>query len=734
MAINMQGAWSISVKAKNADFPQRFVVTGAAVGNGAHPGNPGAPAVYVSGAAWSVQVQNNPGDGWVNSDEQIKFPTVNLGQVQFDIQSNDAGSDQDFDDLVLTCSTPRTESDFVVYGHVSHYEPRCIFNPCRRRWPLVIDHAVALSEALKYRYLRDIIERVYPERLIERIPPRGPIPDPPEPFVPLVLSDEPGGALPQRQLIATKLAASQGEDAQREVMSTRMLQTSSIASSLSTARTVGLDKVSIARLTDKLRPLCQSGPLAGVVLRFQEYDRTGAELAGGAYTGDGAREDLGVCATDRNGNYVFRFARSLAQRFAEADVDTPVGADEVVESAPDVIAQVLDPMAPGGVRWESAPYWNVPNLKRIDICVPGYRPTHACQGGSAIQALGNIFIGPPQAGPPPPGEPQGFGVRIGASNTLTYEGRITARNLMGPQTRCAAWAGTVDLFACFIDHPQVTHYTIRWRLLGASSWSFYQQGYIHPQVAKLGLPGYMGDPVGPFPTPLHVDGGALVSTPAYLNIESDNTWVLTHRDRKAQIPTWLFVPVAGSVQFWIEGYNASGNQVPGAEDSVTLYVDNHGPRLDIPSVEMDDAVGNPQLGGDCALFTVPDSNPAQPLRVRFRADDVEGQLASWGLSVRKGNVGDMTISAVSGPIAGAYVHADDLMCSLFHGTSDETGADADAYVVSEVAPASGGWLLPGQPFCTFAVKVGCSTRITDGYSTGASYGPTEYLLGIQAQS
>jgi hypothetical protein len=735
MAINLQGSWSISVKAKNAQFPQRFVVTGAATGNGAHPGNPGSAAVYVTGAAWSIQVQNDPGGGWVNSDEQIKFPAVNLGQVQFDIQSNDAGNDQDFDDLVLTCSTPRSENEFIVYGHVSHYDPHCMFNPCRTRWPWVIDHPFALAEALKVRAVREVIERIYPERLRDRLPQPGPVPDPP-PFRPLVLSDEPGGALPPRQAIATKYAigGDVAEEGTREVVSTRMLQGRAVSSaSAAKVGSAAAERIAIASLLDKLRPRCQSGPLAGVVLRFQEYDRTGAELAGAPYAGDGAREDLGVCATDRNGNYVFRFSRTLAQRFEEADIDAPVGSDEVVESAPDLIVQVLDPMAPGGVRWESAPYWNVPPLKRIDVCVPGFRPTTACQGGSAIQAIGNIFIGPPPFGPPPFGQPRGYGVRVGASNTLTQEGRITARNQLGPQTRCAAWTGSLDLFACFIDHPEVTRYTLRYRLLGASAWTFYQQSYIHPKVAKLGIPGYQGDAVGPFPTPLHVDGGPAVPAPAYLNIESDNDFVLTHRDRKAQIYTWLYVPVAGSVQFWIEGYDAAGNQVAGAEDSVTLYVDNDPPRLDIASVEMDDALGNPQLGGDCALFTVPDTNVAQPLRVRFRADDLEGSLESWGLSVRKGNVGNVALTAVSGPISGAYVHADDVLCSVFHGTSDEGSADAAAYVVAEVAPQTGGWLLPNQPFCTFAVNVGCSTRVTDGYNSGASYGPTMYLLGIQVQ-
>ena len=56
-------------------------------------------------------------------------------------------------------------------------------------------------------------------------------------------------------------------------------------------------------------------------------DRTVTELGGGAYTGEGDRELLGEVATDRNGNYLFHFGRTLAQFLAEADVDLATGQD-----------------------------------------------------------------------------------------------------------------------------------------------------------------------------------------------------------------------------------------------------------------------------------------------------------------------------------------------------------------------------------------------------------------------
>ena len=60
MAITMQGAWTVSVKSKNAAFAQRFIVT--------RPGNPdiivdGVPgnSVFVSVPQWSINVQSRAG-------------------------------------------------------------------------------------------------------------------------------------------------------------------------------------------------------------------------------------------------------------------------------------------------------------------------------------------------------------------------------------------------------------------------------------------------------------------------------------------------------------------------------------------------------------------------------------------------------------------------------------------------------------------------------------------------
>jgi len=60
--------------------------------------------------------------------------------------------------------------------------------------------------------------------------------------------------------------------------------------------------------------------------------------------------------------------------------------------------------------------------------------------------------------------------------------------------------------------------------------------------------------------------------------------VFTHRDRKAVITSSIYAPTFGSVQFRIEGYNAAGAKVAGADDSVTLYIDNVAPDFGIDDV------------------------------------------------------------------------------------------------------------------------------------------------------
>lgn len=733
MPINMQGAWTVSVRSKEpGSRPQRFTIQGAATGNGTYVGDTTTPPVSVTGDAWAITIENNPGPGFVTSFDQITFPTRTGGNYRFDIQANDDDVDPVFDDLILTCSTPITIFDYIIYGNTSHYSAGCIFNPCYP-WYLVIDTPAAFARAVLNPTLRTAIAAVYPDRV--KVRPHVPLPDPP-PFQKIVVPLRDQFAIPtQVEQVFSMAAAPATKGAQRSAAATTApsIVSSSITSLAVSKPAVTFDRVAVSGITDHLFARCQTGPLPGRVLRFQEYDRTGEELAGGAYTGTGARETLGTCTTDRHGNYIFRFQRTVPQYVHEATVDVASGENLFTQILPDVIVQVLDPMRPGGFCYESAPFWNIPFFEQVNICVPdecaGRLPT-SCQGHHAIQAIGNIFVGDPGPFNPPDLTAQ----RKGFNNFLNLEGRITAKNTLPdtPPARCAAWFGLLDFFACFLDHPEVKYYTIRFRPHGTSGWNFFTEDYIHPQIAKIGILGYSGDPVGPLPgVNLQIDGGPAQLAPAYLNIENDPAWVFTHRDRKAVITSSKYAATFGSVDFRIEGYTAAGARVAAADDTITLYIDNVPPDFNIDDVSMQG-----QDGGDCALFNLNGQvNP--PLTVRFHALQAEGQMNEYNLSIRKGNTGGFTIVGSGGLLTGSYAHGDDLLCSSFHGTPDDLAhlEDGAGHVTSQITagPPNNRWLDPGQPFCTFAINLECSVRKTNGYNDAVySAGTRQYLLGIQA--
>src|SRR6185295_8321132 len=117
----------------------------------------------------------------------------------------------------------------------------------------------------------------------------------------------------------------------------------------------------LAKIADRIKlfPRCKVEAAPGLLLRFQEYDRTDAEKAGGSYTGTGSREDLGLAATDELGNYIFRFSRSPLDLASEA-LDVASGETLATQIFPDVIVQALGSNL--DVEFQTAPYYNIPNL------------------------------------------------------------------------------------------------------------------------------------------------------------------------------------------------------------------------------------------------------------------------------------------------------------------------------------------------------------------------------------
>lgn len=742
MSIKMQGMWLVKVKSKNAAFAQEIKIDGASFGNGVYAGETATPEFFVTGDDWSITILNNPGAGFVPSGMQIKFPTTSGGFVQFDIESDDAGGDGDFNDLILTCRTPSNPNEYIIYGNVSYYSGRCIFNPCNRRH-LVIDTYASLKAALVNPHLRELIDIHYPGRLNElekvSLNPQPLPPGPGDPFTPMVLSLNGINPIPTKEkfLVKSRMenlpdSTEQARSAKRNDLTfNRIISVKNITEKENFA-VVKSDKTlrDISRITDRYFFNCETGALASAILRFQEYDRSADELAGAPYSGFGTREFRGESFADRNGNYIFRFSMNVSDVIDEIETDTATGEVSSVQAAPDIIVQL---MCPGSTipAFETAPQWNIGHLRRIDICVPKEKSClipMACDGQHIIQGVGNIVLGPPSGG----------GTRIGSSNFLNTSGIITAFGSGAPQVRCAAWNGSLQLRGC-LKNTAVKYYRI-WSRPNISGSSFTQF------TQAFSLPRY--------------DGPNVIDQPvfnpilnAYINAETDTTyaWLDAYKNIKARINTYAFS--SGSYIFLIQGLTGAMALVPGAEESVTLYLEN-GPvvaRID-PTITMEGA----GTLGDCALFTLPTSggttveNPG--LVIRFKAIHnpppgayTIGFMNSYGLSMAKGSGGFSiapgnanAIFSLPGILDGTlntgrtYVHGDNLNCiTYFRGTINEPSADGDGYYTITIRPQTGGWLEPGQQFCAFGLYLGGNLRLTNGEGGYPDFSAGGVLIGIQ---
>ncbi len=262
MSLAMQGTWTVSVKSKNAALPQRFTIAGASSGDGTHVVSGSVAPVVVTGAHWTIAIECQDGPVWKPSAMRYKTPVAAGGLVHLDIESNDIGADQDFDDLILTCTMPQTGSDFVLYGHATAYSGLCIFNPCMR-FSIVIDGPLQLAAALKNPIARTAIEKLYPELLLPG-PKNPPDPGPLATFTPLVLPTPRTAPMSQR---AFQITQGKGDAMQRRLVVSPGAAVSAIDSQL-TAQLGRLLDCAILRF-----PHCTTTTLGNYGLGFQQYDR-----------------------------------------------------------------------------------------------------------------------------------------------------------------------------------------------------------------------------------------------------------------------------------------------------------------------------------------------------------------------------------------------------------------------------------------------------------------------------
>lgn len=719
MSLSFQGSWTLTVKSREAAFAQRFRIVGASVGNGNHPGDLGSAPVQVDGASWQLVIEAQNGRVWQPSLMRFKTPVASGSTVRVDVESDDggAGGDQDFNDLVLTCTMAASATDFVLHGHASAYSGRCLFNPCWRTH-LVIDSPWQLAQALKNAAIRDAIAQLRPELLRPQPPDPGPL----RTFTPVMLPTprSPALAAPLFQLATGALKAAPMTAAAGAVVHTAAASLSS-AAPVGAAAATRLDPLTVIRLGRLLDgftkvPLrCTTTPLARYGLRFLEYDRSADELGGGAYTGSGDRETLGAAVTDGFGNYVFRFSRTLGQVVDEALGDVAPGEVAADQARPDVIAQLRG--AGSAVAAETGCHFNVPNLHRLDLCIPASQlvlPIGCGDGSRLLTTIGKVSL-------------------TSALNSLDAQGRLNAASgaANALTIACAAWYGDLDLWGC-IGKANAVWYSVRTRPLGSGPAGWHPHGDDETRERGDGTQERIGPAYLPPVVPSDASPAGLQAMPIYRNVQRDSAFVQPGAMLFATLHTGAFVP--GPYELRIDTYDKDGANL-GAE-SVTLFIDNRPATATIDAITL---AGAPVSidGNGCTLQTLTPAQLSAPLTVRFKVEQAGGLMQQYGVGVAKCNSGGFatTWDGLSGAPSFSWVRDPAHSCSdpanLAFGTADDPADDGSGYVTTTLLPDSP-WLAPGEPFTILRVAIGYHWRATNGYTAVSPTSTGQLVWGVQA--
>lgn len=746
----MQGSWTVRVKSKSASYDQRFVIKGASKVNNSTSG----PFIYagvvdneeykIIGDNWTISIQNNPGSGYRPSIERIKHPIISNNKHCVIIESDDSGGgDTDFNDLILECQTDVTSEDFLVYGNLNYYSDSCLVNPCIPQF-MVIENWKALKVLMLNPIIKATIEKLYPE-IIWRDPPI-PEPDPPV-FTPLMIPLRDILPVPRKKLQRILLKPlPQGKDKSNAM--NVALDMDNIHSSVISDEDENtpepriksgydIDKIELASIFDRLRLNCETGPIANGIIKIFEYDRTASERAGAAYKGNGHREYLGFTQADYNGNYLFRFHKPTWHKALEAIPYALEGREYISQMMPDLILNLVDPNDNNNILYESPCYWNIPIIKRINVCIPqsevGLIP-FPCNGQSVIQRIGNTVLGPLN---PSTGE------RLGPNN-LTNEGIITTNHYLAPNVIHAAWRGNLALWGCLTNNA-IKWYTIRYKPMYQSVWTMYSRVFTLPKYSDVGGLHLGDEKVGPFTRQLKLNTNNKVDCPAYINVETDPDpdWMESMRSLKAFINSNSLIGNHGPVDIRLEGFSNSGNKL--ADEPVTLYIDNIRPNASInPKITM----GTIALG-NCALFTLPkDSNgntiENEPITVIFKAIQTSGFMGKYALTINKGAIGSFAVTpgvmdalCVGGNLdsnlnSGRHYKQLSISSCLkkFKGTISELASDGQGNY-SVILTPSLPWLNSNQTFCAFSLNLNGNTRHTNGSTGNPHFHGGQVLIGIQ---
>ncbi|MEJ2052540.1 MAG: hypothetical protein P8X42_01355 [Calditrichaceae bacterium] len=390
VALKMQGSWCMQIKNAANNNPQRFVISDAKTGNGIYNIKEGMPQVYADGENWTFHIEKNPGNGFVPCPEQIRFPYTMNGKYQFDIEAAARQSTDNNHDTAITCCTPQTTSDYLIYGNVSAYDDPCFFNPFYHFW-IVLETRDAFYEALKYDSLRQAIKRLYLDRLAKEIlmPETDRIS---EPFIPIIIPLHDETIIPPSMGQVLKIEPFSSETAE----TTEQFDNYSIISKetflLNQAKKLDIEinRVALCNVFDHVLPRCVTESLPGIELEFFEYFRTNMEFCGGPFTGGGKRKRIGSCIADHNGNYIFRFKKSETSKINKSILKFDIEKDASVQIMPDIVIR-LRQNDNKKIIHETIPYWNIPLFKRINICFPKKKITKTSgETGSESQSAKTV--------------------------------------------------------------------------------------------------------------------------------------------------------------------------------------------------------------------------------------------------------------------------------------------------------------------------------------------------------
>ncbi len=363
----MQGTWCITVKSKVALQLQQLEISGANSGNGIYEMRPDMSPVLATGDNWTIDIKADLGNGFSNLDEQIRFPYKFENKYRFDIDATTADADG-YQNSVLSCYTPQTISDFLIYGNVSAYDEPCFFNPYSH-FCIVIETRHAFFEALKYDALRVAIKNLYLDRLSkeilmshsERVS---------ESFIPIIIPVHDETIIPPSLGQVLKIDRSSNQKTEETDIENYSITTQEIFALVQPEKIKAkLNRQALSHLFDHVLPRSITEPLAEVELNFYEYIRTSAEFCGGSYSGEGKRKKLGSCISDPSGNFIFHFYKSSNPHLDSSVFKTRLSKNTAFQFMPDILIQMRKKETNELIH-ETVPYWNIPLFKRINICFP----------------------------------------------------------------------------------------------------------------------------------------------------------------------------------------------------------------------------------------------------------------------------------------------------------------------------------------------------------------------------